>query len=400
MITRRAAQAACGAAWAFVQLAPAAAAADFSPIVVNGGTDADINAAIQLAERATHRTPPKVGGSTWSVQAPLVVLRGVFDVRAPIRMPAALRIRAEGAVLNCRALPPEAFAFDGVGWRCEIAGSMSLVAAPNGIRWNTGTLSNNLTLGMSRIEGVHFAGVRGVAIDLQCRSSVVVIERCIFDSTSKVLHDRMCDDVAMVHCFVSGSRPPSVTPITLEYGRLTIRGGVFTPSVAAKTAAMLSWIEIVNEPPGATSREQMLLCDGVRFGGEFGGIAVVTNRAAGRTNYPGGPGVCITLRNLHASNTPNGADRSAAGEATGPLVLLEKVPNHVLIEGCYGVVKPSRLVDFLPGVDAASLVSKYSTKGIHNRFTLHLQRHNTLPPGSEAPPELQRFVVGPAAELP
>ena len=366
-----------------------------SPIVVTGGTGEDIAAAIKSADRQANRISPGVGGFTRSNQSPTVVICGNFNVTRPIPLPHSSRLVAEGATLDCRHMPDDQFVFAGGGWRCEISGRMALVDAPNGIQWNTGAASKNRAMGSSLISGIHFAGVRGVAVDLQCRSSVVVVERCIFDGVSKILRNRMCDDVTMRNCFANVRGVAGDPPITTEYGRLTIRGGIFTPPSLARSAAGMAWIEIL---PHA-SRHQMVLLDGVRFGGEFGGMAVVVNRSPGRTRYPSAPGVCITLRDLHAGNTPSAGDRAEDPETGSPLVILEQMPNHLVIDGCYGMVRPKHLVDFAPGVDGEAIAAAYSSSSVNSRCIMQLQRHGTLRPGDEVPATLRKFVVGPAAQV-
>ncbi len=370
---------------------------DFTPIVVDGGTDAEIAAAIKLSEQRSQRVAPQVGGSTWSIQGPTVVLRGVFQMRASVPMTKAVRIRGEGAVLDCRRMADEDFVFDGGGWRCELSGGLTLVDAPNGIRWNTGHRLKNLTLGSSLISGVRFSGVRGVAIELQCRSSIVVIDRCVFDKPQKILHSRLCDEVTLRNCFANMATAPGVTPITTQHGRLVIRGGIYTPPPLAREAPGLSWIELTSEGLSKPSREQMVLVDGARFGGEYGGMAVVLNRSAGRTRFPSAPGVCITLRDCHIANTAVSADGQGPAEPSAPVVLLEEMPNHLLIDGCYGMVRPNYLVDFVPSVDGEKLAASYEPVGVNNRCTMQIQRHNTIEIGQEVPSSLRRFLVGPAA---
>ncbi|QDU86849.1 hypothetical protein Pla175_02020 [Pirellulimonas nuda] len=364
-------------------------------IFVNGGNEATVNAALARAASSIVAISPNQGGYTWSHQIPPVIVAGSFDLSGPVRMPASSRLLAEGAVFKCGSLASTTFAIEGQGWRSEISGSLTIADAPNGVRWNTGDLGNNLTMGSSLISGVHFAGVRGTAVDIQCRSSVVVVERCVFDKVDKIAHSRMCDQLTIRDCFCRPTGTAGVTPITTSWGRLMVDGGIFTPAANARTQASLAWIEL--EAAG-DRQEQMVLVRGARFGGEYGGMAVVLNRCPPRTSFPSAPGVSITLRDVHASNTPS-ADEYAADPPIGaPLVLLAELPNSLVIDGCIGMVRPKHLVDFLPWVDGPALAAGMSATGLNNRCILQLQRGATITPGEEAPEVLRPFVVGPAAQ--
>ncbi len=364
-------------------------------IFVDGGNEATLNAAFARAANSLLAVSPNQGGFTWSHQIPPVIAAGKFELSAPVRMPASSRLLAEGALFQCGSLPAGSFAIEGQGWRCQVSGSLTIADAPGGIRWNTGDWSNNLTLGSSLISGVHFAGVRGTAVDIQCRSSIVVVERCVFDKVDKIAHSRMCDQLTIRDCFCRPTGTAGVTPITTSWGRLMIDGGIFTPNADARTQASLAWIEL--EEAG-NRQEQMVLVRGARFGGEHGGMAVVLNRCPPRTAFPSAPGVSITLRDVHANNTPSAEELSADPPIGAPLVLLAELPNSLVIDGCVGMVRPKHLVDFLPWTDGPALAAAMSNTGLNNRCIMQLQRGATITPGEEAPSVLRPFVVGPAAQ--
>lgn len=374
-----------------VLLQASAAAKDTLPqYVVNGGTSAKLQAAIDAAERARKEV---FAGSARSIVQPQVVVAGKLLIDRPVQLFHTTRIRFEGALLDGSQLSEDQFVFDGGGWRTQLTGSAVIYDAPNGIRWNTGSMEKNMTLGLSSINGIEFANVAGICLDMACRSNTVVIDRCVFNKVRKVLLNRRCDEMVVQHCRVYLNADVTEPPIASGYGRLVIQGGIYTPSPSARKVPHLAWIELLSrsdERTGGTNRDRMLIARDVRFGGEFGGMAVVLNRCEGRAKFPSSPGVAIVLEGLNASNTPIKQERK---QATGSaMVLLEKLPNYLRIESSVGTIRP-RLIGWTPEADQKEQIRRLSANGVNNRCLLDIQQHTTLGPKELAPENLEPFFV-------
>ncbi|MEM6799287.1 MAG: right-handed parallel beta-helix repeat-containing protein [Planctomycetota bacterium] len=331
---------------------------------------------IDAADKAAVRINRRTAASTTNVAQPAAVTifgRHVLD--EPLRIPQVCRLVFDGAVLDGSKLPDGQFAVEGGGHRVTISGSLSIVRAPNGIRLRTGTMRSNLALGNSRIDGVNFHGVRGVALDVQCRSNVLTVENCTFDGCGQVLVSRMCDDITLRHCSVAGSGFAG-PPITHSHGRLLLDGGIYTPLPSARTDSGRAWVELTG-----ASQELMFTARDARFGGEFGGWAVVRNSARGRTSYPSSPGVVIALERCNVGNVPG------KGQPHESLVILDEPPNQLRIHGCHGMVLPKPLVTLGDGFDS----SGFSPAGLNNRLMVDVGLHPRVRPGEELPEEIKRF---------
>ncbi len=313
-------------------------------LTVTDGTTAEINRALTLARRypQKHIINPrgKIGGSLYSQTQPEVTIRGESKLDGPLELYGVDRIHFNGAMFDCSEI--EAFAIEGKqSWKLDIRGCASFNGCnEGGIRLNSGKFMNNLAAGQIHISGVSFAKCKGVAADIQCRSSTVIFDRCLFDLCGQVARNRMCDDLNFRDCRVIPANPKENDWACIEhnYGKLTIEGGIWTPPWVARDMLGLSWVVMKDCP---YTDEFMFVADKTRFGGEFGGMAVVRCSQAGR-NPPSGPltsaGVSIRLRDLNCYNHPSEGEWKT-GEPTVGLILIDKLPNLISVHDCVGNVR-------------------------------------------------------------
>ena len=320
---------------------PAVAIDPTQPLLVTGGTQVEIKAALVKARKLKQAVSPKspVGGWLWTQVQPSVVLRGRFRITEPIVLEWSDQILGDGALLDCRGMDDvNAFAIDATkGWRVGIRGRLAVLGAPNGIRIFTGDMIDNLAGGMTVIEGIEISNCAGVALWIEARSSTVEVSRCKFDKVGRVAVNRMCDNLLLRECWVYPSPPPhdDFAYIEHNYGKLRIEGGIWTPRHTDR--AGISWVEMKNCP---YTDEFMFMADKTRFGGEHRGYYVVRCSQAGRSPKKGvntGAGVSIRLRDLNVYKYPSKGD-NARGVTGGPMVLLDFLPNLIEISGCVGRV--------------------------------------------------------------
>ena len=314
-------------------------------LLVTGGTEANIQAALQEARSRKQLVSPKasIGGSTYTWVQPPVVLRGYFQITKSIKIERADQIVGEGALLDCGGMKDkDAYVFDGNfgGWRSSIRGQLAILGAPNGIRLRTGDMVRNLAGGLSLIEGIEIANCRGVAIWVESRSNTVEISRCKFHKVQKIAVNRMCDNLLFRECWVYPAAPPQddYAYLTHNYGKLRIEGGIWTPHHGCKKRARVSWVEMKDCPD---TNEFMFVADKTRFGGEHAGLFVVRNYQAGRSPQSGPDtmaGVSIRLRDLNCYNHPSQREYEI-GVKKVALILLDRLPNLIEVSGCVGTVK-------------------------------------------------------------
>ena len=313
------------------------------PLTVTNGTAAEINAALLFArtwpQKQTIKPRGKIGGSLFSRVQPEVTIRGNSKLDGPIELDWMDRIHFDGAMFDCSAAGEWAMVGEHT-WRLDIRGSASFNGAVQGIFLDSGDMANNLGGGQVHISGVSFADCKGVAVDIQCRSSTVIFDRCLFDLCGSVAHNRMCDDLIFRDCRVipANVREDNWSQIVHNYGKLSIEGGIFTPAQNAKERTGLSWVVMRDCP---YTDEFMFVADKTRFGGEFGGMAVVRCSQAGRNPESGrdtAAGVSIRLRDLNCYNYPSSGEWKT-GEPTVGLILIDRLPNLISINDCVGNVR-------------------------------------------------------------
>jgi hypothetical protein len=167
-------------------------------------------------------------------------------------------------------------------WRVSIQG-LVLMGFRKGLKID----SRNLGAGKIRFEDCEVHPQAGdlptVGLDSQCRSSIVIAERCVFQNCRKAMIFRAGDSVVLRDSWVRESpyakAGETVIDILSDNGRdgdseatLFIDGGIFNPGVIWSVPDR-AWV--------GTSGRASVIARNVRFGGEKGGMSAVNNNAVG-----------------------------------------------------------------------------------------------------------------------
>lgn len=379
-----------------------------SKFLVNGGTEVDIQAAIDAADLTRISVAPGSSfGHTYSSKQSLVELSGNFVISNPIRLGSAGRIHMNGAYFDCTGMDDADYWIDGkaaaiFGWRWIIDGQCSVMDAPNGINTNTGTLANNTTVGSTTFKGIQFHGVRGTAFNIQCRSSIVNIQKCLFDNVHKFVDNWMCDEVNIEKCTGHArntSLAAGVAPFTTRWGRMMLSGGIYTPAgnAASVTAPWIEMVQAIDKGNGdalVRPTEQLFSAHKTRFGGENGGLTTLRNRCPPLTFVSGQthtPGVSISFDDCHLNSVR-------------PAILLHEIPNYLSFTKIQGFTTSASFpytIDWDASIDAGTRTTKlaaFAQGSLNYRSIMYVDRMLNRLPGAEIHPDFvtKNFVHRPA----
>lgn len=264
-------------------------------------------------------------------------------------------ITGEAAALKKAATFAGTSAFQMIGnaWRVYIQG-LQFEDFANGIYLD----SNNQNSGQVVISECGFFGCTNRAIWIDCQSSVTLIENCIWRSNRYDLYVETGDLVVVEGGWISRADNKAVNNYDgyiINFGEKLVLRNVLCVPPAAETAIEPAWI--VNH--------RFVDCDGVRFGGESGGIVAVNNAADGSPFGTQTQKYGVSIRNCELYV---GANR--------PAVRVFYVPNAIILENNMGLTgSGAYAVGWSPSVTAPQKAARLPALGtpesrwffIHNR---------------------------------
>jgi hypothetical protein len=246
-----------------------------------------------------------------------------------------------------------AFQMAGNAWRVYIKG-LQFEDFANGIYLD----SNNQNSGQVVLSECGFFGCTNRAIWIDCQSSKVLIENCIWRSNRYDLYVETGDSVVVDGGWISRADNKMVNNYDgyiVNYGeKLTLRNVLCVPP-AAETALEPAWI----------ANYKIVDCDGVRFGGESGGTPAVNNFADASPFGTQDVKYSVSIRNCELYV---GSSR--------PAVRLFYIPNLIVVENNVGLTgSGAYAIGWSSAVTAPQKAARLPTIGsaqsqwffIHNR---------------------------------
>jgi hypothetical protein len=249
-------------------------------------------------------------------------------------------------LLQEREDPPPPPPFNGtVGWRVRQPAQVSFegisfLGFPLGLVLGPDTEPDTATRTFDLVRCNFFGCDTGFKFTAQ--GSILSLESCKFNDNKVHMDVSRCDVVYLDRCYFQKFNPVNDEDVAIrvEFGRLHIQGGYFTPGDVTKREN--AWIGIHGQPAGEA--HVGVIAHGVRAGGESAGMTFVNFRAPRNTASPGNALTRVILRDSQLEPGQGGY------ETTRPdcVVRLWQVPNHLEITGCYWT--NGRSVDFANGV--------------------------------------------------
>ena len=207
-----------------------------------------------------------------------------------------------------------AFQMVGNAWRVYIQG-LQFEDFANGIYLD----SNNQNSGQVVISECGFFGCTNRAIWIDCQSSKTLIENCIWRSNRYDLYVETGDLVVVEGGWISRADNKMVNNYDgyiVNFGQKLVLRNVLCVPPASETVIEPAWI----------SNHRTVDCDGVRFGGESGGIVAVNNAADGSPFGTQDQKYCVSIRNCELY----------VGSSS-PAVRVFYVPNAIILENNMGL---------------------------------------------------------------
>jgi len=347
---------------------------------------ADDTRAIQVAANvaaAKLRASNAAGGSFHGTCPELYFPAGKYRITLPITLGSYQSVRGEDAEIIQSESTQSIFVFANC-YRNRIekmqfrGGSVQLSFS------NANIDMTKLTVRDCNFQGWSDTAIKaeGTGPDLHMSATLVLTE-CVFDGGT-ILFTR-CDSTSLNHCrhqfrgvnLVNGT--PSIVN-RWEIGTLNLHDFTATPAMPLDPATMLpvrcKWIDNYG----------YVSATGCRFGGESGGIPVLTHHGGPTLANPW-MGRGITFTDCQVCCGPNLWSESA-------LITLNGLPQCIRVESCRGITSNTvPLIRVLPGYDLDAAVASVTTNANPSlvMYSITLKGNQFFAP-TPVPAALQQFV--------
>ncbi len=249
----------------------------------------------------------------------LEIPAGVYKISKTLKLGTYINIKGDNAIIisdQKGSIAPYT-AFSATGWQAQING-LQIVGFRTGISLN----NNNLDVGQIVVQNCSFFNC-DLAIELNVRSSISVVEKCRFNYNKQALNLITGDKLIFQQNWItsgemSGSNPAQI----VNYGVMTFKENILVPKPISRSGIEPAWINNYGS----------LTCEDIRQGGEDGSFTLVNNFAKFDNTYPVIPNYLV-VKNSECYSTYR-----LDNELQPAVIRLFEIPNQIVLEDIRGAV--------------------------------------------------------------